>query len=250
MDVTLLGSGEVTGVPPLFTDLEEAGANRRRRRPSLHVETSEASVLLDVSPDVREQVWEVGIEAVDAAFLTHFHHDHAGGIDDLALVAPHLDIDVYGTETAREHFRDERTHLTDRLDIATFEHDERVAVEDLTVVAFPVEHGRPTFDTVGFAVSHGGSTVVWAPDIERFRPDMPGGETYRNADLLFVEGSPLVRDGFFEDIDFEGEIETANAERTVLVHVNEYLDGSTENLRAEAAERGYELGRDFASYRV
>jgi len=32
--------------------------------------------------------------------------------------------------------------------------------------------------------------------------------------------------------------------------VNEYLDGPTEKLRAEAAERGYELGRDFASYRV
>jgi len=248
MDVTLLGSGEVTGVPPLFGDLETAGAERRRRRPSLLVETPETTILFDVSPDVREQVRETGTEHIDAAFVTHFHHDHAGGIDDLALVAPAMDIDVYMTETATTHLREERGHLTDSVDPESLDHGERVRMGDLTVVPFPVEHGRPTFDTVGFAIEHGDSTVVWAPDIEQFRPDLDGGGAYRNADLLFVEGSPLFRDELFEDIAFEDEIAGANADRTVLVHVNEYLDGPTEALRAGAAERGYELGRDFASY--
>jgi phosphoribosyl 1,2-cyclic phosphate phosphodiesterase len=248
MDVTLLGSGEVTGVPPLFGTLEAAGAERRRRRPGLLVETPESAVLFDVSPDVREQVREAGPGTLDAAFVTHFHHDHAGGIDDLALVAPLMDVDVYMTGTATDHFREERSHLTDRVDPETFEHGERVSVGDLTVVPFPVAHGRPTFDTVGFAVEHGDSTVAWAPDIRQFRPGLEGGDAYRNADILFVEGSPLFRDGLFEDVPFEDEIAGANAERTVLVHVNEYLDGPTEELRAGAAERGYELGRDFASY--
>lgn len=80
-----------------------------------------------------------------------------------------------------------------------------MTVGDLTVVPFPVEHGRPAFDTVGFAVSEGDSTVVWAPDIERFRPDMAGGGAYRDADLLFMEGSPLVREGLFEEVEFERE---------------------------------------------
>lgn len=250
MEVTLLGSGEVTGVPPLFGDLKTSGAERRRRRPSLLVETPETAVLFDVSPDVREQVRETGLDTLEAAFVTHFHHDHAGGIDDLALVAPMIDVDVYMTETATGHFREERAHLTDAVEPERFDHGERVTVGDLTVVPFPVAHGRPAFDTVGFAVEHDDSTVVWAPDVERFRPEMAGGKGYRDADLLFVEGSPLFREGLFEEIDFETEIETANADRTVLVHVNEYLDGATEELRAGAAERGYELGQDFTSYRV
>ena len=169
-----------------------------------------------MSPDLREQVRETDLGVPDAAFLTHFHHDHTGGIDDLA----------------------------------TFDHGERVPVRDLTVVPFPVAHGRPAFDTVGFAVSADGKTAVWAHDIEQFRPDMPAGDAYRDADLLFVEGSPLVCEGLFEDIGFDGGIASANADRTVLFHVNEYLDGSTETLRAEAAERGYELGRDFERYEV
>jgi hypothetical protein len=36
----------------------------------------------------------------------------------------------------------------------------------------------------------------------------------------------------------------------MLVQVIEYLDGSTEKLRAEAAERGCELGQDFERYEV
>jgi len=248
MEVTLLGSGEVTGVPPLFGDLDTAGAERRRRRPGLLVETPEAAVLFDVSPDVREQVREAGLDTLDAAFVTHFHHDLAGGIDDLAVVAPVMDVDVCMTATATDHFREERGHLTDAVEPETFEHGERVDLGDLTVVPFPVAHGRPAFDTVGFAVEHGGSTVVWAPDIQQFRPEMAGGEAYRNADILFVEGSPLFRDELYEEVPFESEIDSAEADRTVLVHVNEYLDGPTEELRAAAAERGYELGRDFASY--
>jgi phosphoribosyl 1,2-cyclic phosphate phosphodiesterase len=250
MELTILGSGEMTGVPLLFSDLESAGAEARRRRPSLLVETSETTVLLDVSPDVREQVQEAGIDGLDAAFLTHFHHDHAGGIDDLAPYVPHLDIDCYLTETALGHCREERGYLLEDLDPSTVDHGEEIRVGDLTVVPFPVAHGRPDFDTVGFAVAHDGATAVYAPDVEQFCPERPAGDAYRDADLLFVEASPLFRDELFPELDFSGMLSEASADRTVLIHVNEFLDGPTGELAATAADHGFELGADFETYSV
>jgi len=250
MDATILGSGDVTGVPPLFADLDAADAETRRRRPGLLVESDETTVLLDISPDIHEQGHEVGVDSLDAAFLTHFHHDHAGGIDDLGLVAPHLDIDVHMTETALGHCRDERGYLLDDLAPETFEHGDRISVGDLTVVPFPVAHGRPEFDTVGFAVERGAEKIVYAPDIERFCPDRRAGDTYRDADLLFVEGSPVLRDELFEETDYVGMLADANAERTVLIHVNEFLDGSTAEMVATASDHGFEIGADFRTYSV
>lgn len=250
MDVTILGSGEMTGVPPMFADLETANADARRRRPGLLVETEDTTVLFDISPDVREQVNETGIDNLDAAFVTHFHHDHAGGIDDLALVAPYLDIDVYMSDVAVGHFRNQREYLSETIDPQTFDHGDQIAVGEVTIIPFPVAHGRPDFDTVGFAVYHDGSKVVYAPDIEQFCPNRTAGEEYLNADLLFVEGSPVFRDDLFEDVEFTEMLFEANAARTVLIHVNEFLDGSTKQMTTTATDHGFELGRDFASYQV
>jgi len=250
MDATILGSGDVTGVPPLCADLETAGADARRRRSGLVVESEEATVLLDVSPDIHEQVHELEVDRLDAAFLTHFHHDHAGGIDDLGLVADHLHVDAWMTETALDHCRDERAYLVDDLAPRTFDHGDRIPVGDLTVIPFPVAHGRPEFDTVGFAVERGEEEIVYASDIERFCPDRRAGETYRGADLLFVEGSPVLRDELFEDSDYVGMLAEANAGRTVLVHLNEFLDGPTEEMVATASDHGFEVGADFETYAV
>ncbi|GAA0665846.1 MBL fold metallo-hydrolase [Natronoarchaeum mannanilyticum] len=248
MNVTLLGSGEMTGVPPMFTDLESIGAERRRRRPGLLVETAAATVMLDVSPDVREQVLEAQIDTLDAAFVTHFHHDHAGGIDDLGLLVPHVGTDVRMTETAISHLRNEREYLVDDIDVETIQHGDQVTVGDLTVVPFPVAHGRPEFDTVGFAVYHEGTKVVYAPDVERFCPDRPAGAEYRDADLLFVEGSPILQEDLYDEIDFVEIVGEAAADRTVLVHVNEFFDGPTETMVETAEEHGFELGQDFETY--
>jgi len=238
----------MTGVPPMFTDLESIGAERRRRRPGLLVETAAATVMLDVSPDVREQVLEAEIDTLDAAFVTHFHHDHAGGIDDLGLLVPHVGTDVRMTETAVEHLRNEREYLVDDIGVETVRHGDRVTVGDLTVVPFPVAHGRPEFDTVGFAVYHEGTKVVYAPDVERFCPDRPAGTEYRDADILFVEGSPVLREDLYDEIDFVEMVAEAEADRTILVHINEFFDGPTATMADAAEEQGFELGRDFETY--
>lgn len=271
MEITLLGSGDAVGVPAPLCGCRYCVESPRRRRPGLLVSTDETTVVLDTSPELTEQLHETGTTAVDAFCLTHHHYDHVGGLHELYHAAMGFDahvgieggylpadtfdaeetprdptFDVYLTATARDHLTDATPHLAEQLSLRTITHDDRVAVGDLTVVPFPVEHARPEFDTLGFGVYHDDAKLVYAPDVWEFGDD----PAYRNADLLFAEGAALFRAlGHGEEPDLRAALDEADAERTVLLNLNEHLQRmTTDELRRAAEGDGYELGADFATY--
>ena len=101
---TILGCGSSGGVPRAalgWGDCNPQNPKNRRRRTSLLVERRAASgitrVLVDTSPDLREQLLDAEVDWLDAVFYTHAHADHTHGIDDLrALVIKHRRrVDVY-----------------------------------------------------------------------------------------------------------------------------------------------------------
>jgi phosphoribosyl 1,2-cyclic phosphate phosphodiesterase len=55
----------------------------RRRRPSILVSYGETRILVDTSPDLREQLLDADISDIEAVIWTHDHADHCHGIDDL-----------------------------------------------------------------------------------------------------------------------------------------------------------------------
>ena len=90
---TILGCGSSGGVPRLggvWGDCDPANPKNRRRRCSLLItrETAEGvtRVLIDTSPDMREQLLDAGVGALDGVVYTHSHADHMHGIDDLRQV--------------------------------------------------------------------------------------------------------------------------------------------------------------------
>ena len=87
MKLLVLGSGTSTGVPRIGNDWGECDPTEpknRRSRVSIIVESNEGSrLLVDTSPDLRNQLLTNGIGAVDGVFWTHDHADHCHGIDDL-----------------------------------------------------------------------------------------------------------------------------------------------------------------------
>lgn len=86
MKVTILGCGPSAGVPTVTGDWGVCDPNNpknRRRRPSILVEQDDYAVLVDTSPDFREQAIDAGITHIDAVLWTHEHADHVMGIDDL-----------------------------------------------------------------------------------------------------------------------------------------------------------------------
>jgi phosphoribosyl 1,2-cyclic phosphate phosphodiesterase len=89
MRVTVLGCGASTGVPAIGPDwgrCDPKDARNRRRRVSVLVECGSTVILIDTSPDLREQLLDAGVARLDAVVVTHAHADHLHGIDDLRSV--------------------------------------------------------------------------------------------------------------------------------------------------------------------
>ena len=86
--VTMLGSGTSSGVPvigctcPVCTS---ADPRNRRLRASVRLELAGGTVLVDTSPDLREQALRSGLDRLDAILFTHAHADHLFGLDDVRI---------------------------------------------------------------------------------------------------------------------------------------------------------------------
>lgn len=101
---TILGCGSSMGVPRPALGWGACDPNNpknRRRRTSLLVErrgpAGVTRVLVDTSPDLREQLIDAEVDWLDGVLFTHPHADHTHGIDDLRplFVKKRRRIDAY-----------------------------------------------------------------------------------------------------------------------------------------------------------
>ncbi len=175
----ILGCGSSGGVPRIGGDWgacdPQEPRNARTRCSALvtrHGENGITRVLIDTSPDLRQQLLAAGVGAVDAVLYTHPHADHVHGIDDLRAI-------VINTRRRLDVWADEPTsrELLARFDyvfetppgsgyppICTLHRiDGPVTVDGaggpLTFHPFAVEHG--TIPALGFRVG----ALAYLPDV-------------------------------------------------------------------------------------
>lgn len=112
--VTILGCGGSAGVPQLggadgrgdWGACDPNEPRNRRTRSSIVIEGSGGErLLVDTSPDMRQQLLDCAVPRVDAILFTHAHADHVLGIDDVRILnrIAGRPLDAYATErTHRE----------------------------------------------------------------------------------------------------------------------------------------------------
>lgn len=89
LKVTVLGCGASGGVPLLKYGWGQCDSNNpknRRTRSSIMIETEKTKLLVDMSPDLRQQLLRLESSQIDGVFVTHEHYDHTNGINELRPV--------------------------------------------------------------------------------------------------------------------------------------------------------------------
>lgn len=182
LTVTILGCGSSGGVPrPAlgWGHCDPTEPKNRRRRCSILVERDGPSgttrLLVDTSPDLREQLLDAGVSHLDAVLFSHDHADHTHGIDDLrALVlhnrkriTVHADARTQTSLTRRFGYLFETPPGSDYpaiLDMLPLEDGRSLTVAGAggAIEALPlaVEHG-PNYEALGFRF--GG--IGYVPDV-------------------------------------------------------------------------------------
>jgi phosphoribosyl 1,2-cyclic phosphate phosphodiesterase len=112
---TILGSGSSAGVPRLggpngtgdWGACDPANPKNRRRRCSLLVRRGKTTVLVDTSPDLREQLLAAHVAHLDGVLMTHPHADQTNGIDDLRplMFLMRKRVDMHADRATLDHLK-------------------------------------------------------------------------------------------------------------------------------------------------
>lgn len=179
MQVTVLGCGGSRGVPIVgagWGDCDPANPRNNRRRPSILVEQGGVSILVDTSPDLRQQLIDADVRRLDAVLWTHQHADHAHGIDELREIcrAIHAPLDVYGAAEHLDELKRRFAYCFEPLKpgysyyrpvLDAHEVEGTFRVGDVTVMPFRQDHGY--MNTLGYRFDR----FAYSTDVVRLDED-------------------------------------------------------------------------------
>lgn len=177
--VTILGCGSSGGVPRLggkWGECDPTNPKNRRKRCSLLVErvtdAGTTRVLIDTSPDMRQQLLDADVGTLDAVIYTHGHADHTHGLDDLRQI-------VFNTRQRLKVWADKATqrdlmvrfkyafvqiegsHYPPILEMETINGDITIDAAGGLLTFQPIRVNHGTIDALGFRIGD----VAYLPDV-------------------------------------------------------------------------------------
>jgi phosphoribosyl 1,2-cyclic phosphate phosphodiesterase len=234
----LLGTGTSVGVPMIgcaCDTCESDNPRNKRTRCSAILGLPGGNLLIDTSPDVREQLLRERIGIVHSVLYTHEHADHVFGLDDLRMMQFHLGgpVPLYCEPPVESRIRksfdyafDSGAHLHPGAVPQLAFH--RIGLEPFDVlgariVPIRLKHGR-RFDVLGFRLGN----VAYCTDVNLMPPESM--EQLKGLDVLVLDA--LRPRGHATHFSLEEAVEIARElapRQTYFTHMSHELEHEATN---------------------
>lgn len=251
MKILFLGSGTSSGVPMVACNCkvcQSTDTHDKRFRSSIYVDVGGLKILVDTSPDFRQQALRHGIERIDHLFITHAHVDHLFGLDDIRRINT-IQKSVIPLHAAPETLGDIKRIFdyifkpaipgTYRPQLSLEGFSDTVTLPDtsgnpLKVTAVDIIHG--TIKTNGYIFDHDGSRFAYIPDCHEIPETSMAKLT--NLDLLILDTLKRASHPTHLSLDAALKlIDEISPKRALLTHLGH--DMMHTELVHELALRGY-----------
>lgn len=246
LKLTILGCGSSGGVPRVgagWGACDPSNPKNRRRRCSVLVERTgpegTTSVLVDTSPDLREQLLDAEVKRLDAVLYTHEHADHTHGIDDLRplAIAMRRKIPIFADRTTSELLLIRFGYCFETppgsgyppiLEAHRLDHDRETVISGLggTIRAVPFRMVHGDIDAYGFRFGK----IAYAPDVS----ELPKASMHhlQNLDILIIDALRYTpHPTHFSLSEALALIDEVKPRRAILTNLHSDLD--YEKLRGE-----------------
>lgn len=240
--ITILGCGSSGGVPRIGMNwgaCDPHNPKNRRLRCSALVERrgrgGQSAVLIDTSPDLREQILATRLTALDAVLYTHDHADHTHGIDDLRMVAFAMKrrVDVYFDAATGQSLTGRFTYCFNTPEGSAYppilvphviDGSAPVAIDGPggVIEALPIPQLHGDIETLGYRISN----MAYCPDVSAI-PER-SLRLLEGLDLWIVDAlRHTPHPSHFSVKQALEYVERLKPRRTVLTHMTSELDYET-----------------------
>jgi phosphoribosyl 1,2-cyclic phosphate phosphodiesterase len=256
LTITVLGSGTSVGVPTVGCHCDVCSSTDprdNRLRPSILIRYRGRNVLIDTTPDFRQQALRARIERLDAVLFTHSHADHVMGLDDIRPFnfRQSGSIPIYAAEDTMEAIQRSFPYIFDgRVSESTVPRIEARTLDGasfdlfgLTFTPVPLWHGRGKifgfrFHTAAYLTDH---SDIPAPSLELLR----------GLDVLFLDALRHKPHPTHSTVERSLKwVEQLEPERAWFTHISHDLSHERTEQRLPAKVRlahdGLEISLDLA----
>jgi phosphoribosyl 1,2-cyclic phosphate phosphodiesterase len=224
-ELTILGSGSSAGTPVVgcrcSTCLSANSKNNRTRCSSLITLGNGKNILIDCSPDLRQQSLRESIKSIDSVLFTHTHADHCHGIDDLRAFCQinKQQIPIYGNKDTIEQLKvkfgyamSEPNGFWEKPVLNPQIIDGPSQLFGATIIPVPILHGRLLIN--GYRIGN----LAYLTDVSEI--PIKSLELLRGLDVLLLDC--LRHESHYTHFGFDQCLEMAkkiNAKETYLIHM-------------------------------